>query len=93
MSTQPKKYTKEEFVEFLKKNLISDELISEIEKIPLTYEDNYNLNIVVSNIDNGSSYTYELNYYDNNNLKYAFKHSIEVNCETALTKFLSQLSD
>jgi len=81
----PQKYTKEEFINVLKKSNINDNLINRIKKLPLTVTYNnidYYLNIIILwNEQNKIFYGFEINYYSDKNMEFLFDYKVFYNIE------------
>lgn len=95
MRVYPKKYSKEEFLIFLEKNNVNDEIISKFEKLPEFIEKNGNkyelyINSIWYNIDN-TYYKFELNYYSDDIVEYLFSLKVFTDIELSINYLLSEL--
>jgi hypothetical protein len=96
MSVYPNQYSREDFLEkFLKKNNVSDSIISKFVELPekvITDENIYELNINVNwyKIDN-TFYDFELNYYCEELVEYLFNSKVFNDIEISINYLLCEL--
>lgn len=88
MNNQPKLFDKENFIEFLKNNGITNGVLNRIDRLPevINHKKNkYFLNIVVSWHKEGNTYyEFELNYYSKENMEFLLTYKIFNNIENSL---------
>jgi len=88
MKRYPNNYKKSQFLEFLKKNNVSDNVIKKFEKLPETLEHNgseYKLNIVSTWYDGGTvNYNFEMNYYSIKLIEFLFSYVIYPDVERSI---------
>lgn len=96
MSTAPKKYTKEEFIDFVTNTLkCNNDTIQKLNKIPETFvdenNDEYDITIIISS--NDASYSYELNYYCKDDKKHLFPYIVKKgNVDDIIKDFYNKIS-
>lgn len=88
MRTYPKKYTKEEFLKFLEKNNVNDEIILKFVKLPETIErsgDTFQLDINSTWYSKDKShYEFELNYYSEHLVEFLFSSKVFTDIEFSI---------
>jgi len=95
MRTYPKKYTNEEFLKFLEKNNVNDEIINKFVKLPETVErsgDKFQLDINSTWYNKGNTYyEFELNYYSDNLVEYLFSSKVFTDVEISINYLQCEL--
>jgi len=97
MGVYPKKYNKNEFLEFLEKINVNDDIINKFIKLPETVEHNGNtfkldINSIWYSIGD-TFYNFELNYYSNELVEYLFSSKVFCSVETSINYLLCELVD
>lgn len=95
MEVYPKQYTREEFLKFLKKNNVDEEIINNFEKLPKIVKRNENefelyINRTWYNIGN-THYSFELNYYSEELIEFLFNSKVFNDIEVSINFLLSEL--
>lgn len=88
MKGYPNSYTKSQFLEFLKKNRVSETIIEKYNTLPELINrngSNYKLNIVATWYDGGTvNYNFELNYYSEDLIEFLFPYQIFPDIEQSI---------
>jgi len=95
MGVYPKKYKKEEFLIFLKKNNVSEIIINKFVELPETVKRNGNtfkldVNSTWYSIGN-TYYNFELNYYSEELVEYLFSSKVFSDIEVSVNYLLCEL--
>jgi len=95
MGIYPKKYSKEEFLKYLKKNKVSTEIINKFTELPenvvrtgTTFK--LDVNTTWYNEDD-THYNFELNYYSEDVVEYLFNLKVFTNIEISINYLLCEL--
>lgn len=95
MGAYPKKYNKEEFLEFLEKNKVGDRIIAKFVRLPETVErggGTFKLDILVTWFSIGDTfYNFELNYYSEELVEYLFNSKVFANVELSVNYLICEL--
>jgi hypothetical protein len=95
MKIYPKKYSKEEFIKFLKKNNVNDKIITKFVELPETVihkgnEYDLYINSTWYNVGN-THYNFELNYYSEDLVEYLFNSKVFGDVEISINNLLCEL--
>ena len=95
MGIYPKKYTKEEFIVFLKKNNVNETIINEFEKLPKKIKRNDNvfkLDLDTTWYSIGDTYyNFDINYYSEDLVEYLFSSKVFNNIEVTINRIRCEL--
>ena len=95
MGVYPKKYNKEEFLNFLEKNNVNDTIISKFIQLPEKIKrngDEFELDINVTWYSIGNTfYSFELNYYSNELVEYYFNSKVFNHVEPSINYLMCEL--
>jgi hypothetical protein len=95
MGVYPKKYTKEDFIKFLKKINLSDKIISKFVELPeciIRNGSEYELYIYSTYYTGGKKYHhFELNYYSENLIEYLFNSKVFTDVEVSINNLMCEL--
>lgn len=95
MGIYPKKYSKEEFLKFLEKNNVNDEIILKFVELPETIErsgDTFQLDVNSTWYSKGKTYyEFELNYYSNDLVEYIFSSKVFNDVEISINYLQCEL--
>jgi hypothetical protein len=95
MDVFPKKYDKEEFIEFLQKNHVDEVIINKFKTLPESVKKNnyiYRLNIVCTWFSIGDTwYIFEINYYSEDQIEFLFSCKIFRNIEESINNTICDL--
>lgn len=95
MAVYPRTYNRDEFIEFLKKNNVSENIINKFNELPdkVLYNNNvYNLTINSTWYNIGNTYySFELNYYCDELIEFLFSYKIFNNIEVSIDNLLCEL--
>jgi len=94
MGVYPKKYSKEEFLNFLEKNNINDTIINKFIELPETIERSgsiFKLDINSTWYNIGNTYYFELNYYSEELVEYLFNSKVFGDVELSINYLICQL--
>lgn len=97
MKVYPKKYSKQEFVEFLEKNNVNDIIISKFALLPEVIERRGHkyeiyINSTWYNVDK-THYNFELNYYSEELIEYLFNSKVYTDVELSINNLLYELTN
>lgn len=96
MTAFPKQYTKEEFLFFLKKNKVSDDIINKFVQLPETIKRNGNVfNLQINSIWHSNEKTYyefEINYYSDSLIEYLFSSKVFRDVEHSINNLLCEIN-
>ena len=91
----PKEYSKKEFVEFLKKNNVNENIITKFVELPesvVRSGDTFDLYINTTWYNVGDThYEFELNYYSKQNIEYLFSLKVYKDIETSINSLTCEL--
>ena len=97
MSIYSSDNNKDEFLKYLKKNRVSEEIISKFVMLPETVERDkvdFKLQIVRTYISvSPTSYNFELNYYSEDLVEYLFNSKVFTNVEISINYLLCELTN
>lgn len=95
MTTHPTLFNKNEFIKFLNKINIAEELIEKFNKLPNFVEKDgikYELNTMLTyNSSDETSYGFELNYYSNKIMEFIFNYKIFDDFEESINYMICEL--
>ena len=95
MGVHPKKYNKEEFLKYLKRNKVNIEIINTFAKLPETIESTgttFKLDVNTTWYSYGNSYyTFELNYYSEDVVEYLFNLKVFNDVGVSINYLLCEL--
>jgi hypothetical protein len=95
MGVHPKKYDKEEFLKYLKRNKVSTEIISKFAELPESVErtgTTFKLDVNTTWYTDGNThYTFELNYYSDDVVEYLFNLKVFNDVEVSINYLLCEL--
>lgn len=95
MGVYPKKYCKEEFLDFLEKNNVSDTIIAKFVELPETVErsgNTFKLDINSTWYSIGDTfYNFELNYYSKELVEYLFNSKVFGDIEVSINYLMCEL--
>lgn len=95
MKIYPKDYNKQEFLDFLNKINVSENIVSKFNELPETVmrsDTKYELYIhTVWYGEEGTHYTFELNYYSKELIEYLFSSKVFDNVEVSINNLLCDL--
>lgn len=95
MKTHPKEYTKKNFIKFLNKNNINNNIAKRFNQLPETVyinDSNYDIYINVTWYpEDETRYKFELNYYSKTKIEFLFSYNIFKNIEHSITNLLADL--
>ena len=95
METYPKKYTKAEFIKFLEKNNVNDNIITKFVELPEVVERSgykYGLYINSTWYNTGNThYNFELNYYSEELIEYLFNSKVFSDVEISINNLMCEL--
>jgi len=95
MGIFPKKYSKEQFLKYLEKNNVGDNIIRKFNKLPEklnTGNSEYKLTIISTWYDIGNTYyNFELNYYSEKLIEFLFTYKIFTDVEKSIDFLLFEL--
>jgi len=95
MGAYPSEYNKKDFLNFLKKNNVSDVIIAKFVELPETVErsgDTFKLSINLTWYSIGNTfYNFELNYYSNDLVEYLFSSKIFTDIEVSINYLTCEL--
>jgi hypothetical protein len=88
MAVYPKGYSKDDFIKFLQKINVSDKVIEKFNELPEKIKhkkSEYKININSTWYSTGNThYTFELNYYSEENIEYLFTPKVFNNIERSI---------
>jgi len=95
MGIYPKKYTKAEFIKFLEKNNVGDNIITKFVELPEVVERNghkyeFYINSTWYNTGN-THYNFELNYYSEELIEYLFNSKVFSDVEISINNLMCDL--
>lgn len=97
MRIHPQKYTKEEFVDFLKRNNVNDTIINKFLKLPKTVKyggNKYEIYINSTWYNIGKTYyNFELNYYSEEQIEFLFGSKVFGDVELSINNILYELTN
>lgn len=95
MTTYPTLFNKNDFIKFLKKINISDDLIENFDKLPNFVKKDgvkYELNTMLTyNSGDETSYGFELNYYSKKQMEFIFNYKIFDDFEDSINYMICEL--
>lgn len=95
MSTYPKRYNKEEFLKFLEKNNVNDDIISKFTQLPEAVKrsgNEFELDVNVTWYNTGDTfYNFELNYYSDELVEYLFNSKVFNHIELSINYLMCEL--
>lgn len=97
MGYYPKRYTKEEFNNFLVDNNVNDDIIHKFGEIPEKIIKNnveyvLYINVIWYSIGN-TFYNFELNYYSEDKIEFLFEMKLLCNVEISINNLISKLEN
>ena len=95
MSIHPKTYNKENFIVFLKKNNVSENIITKFKELPETVTrsgDKFTLDVNSTwyNVDD-TYYSFEMNYYSEELIEYLFSSKVFSDIEVCINNLTCDL--
>jgi len=97
MKTYPKKYTKEEFLAFLEKNNVNDNIISKFAQLPeIIKHSGSTFDLDITSIwyaKDETYYTFELNYYSEELIEYLFNSKVFTDIGLSINYLMCELND
>jgi hypothetical protein len=97
MGVYPSKYNKEEFLNFLEKNNVNDNIIAKFVELPELIKrngDKFELDINVTWYSIGDTfYNFELNYYSKELIEYFFSSKVFGDVEASINYLLCELKN
>lgn len=97
MRVIPKKYNKQEFIEFLEKNNVNSIIINKFAELPEVVEyrgSRYEIYITSIWYDiNKTRYNFELNYYSENLIEYLFNSKVFDDVELSINNLSYELTN
>ncbi len=95
MGVYPSKYNKGEFLKFLEKNNVNDNIIAKFVELPETIKrgtDKFEIDINVTWYSIGNTfYNFELNYYSKELIEYFFSSKVFSDVEASINYLLCEL--
>jgi len=95
MGVYPKQYNKEDFLKFLKKNNVNDNIIAKFVELPETIQrsgSTFKLYINSTWYSIGNTfYNFELNYYSETEIEYLFSLKVFKDVEISINNLLCEL--
>jgi len=95
MGIYPKQYKEEEFLKFLKKNKVTETIITKFAELPKSVEhsgNTYKLDINLTWYSDGNThYEFELNYYSEELVEYLFSSKVFSDVEVSINYLLCEL--
>ncbi len=95
MTAFPKKYSKEEFIEFLLKINANDNIINKFNELPETIKRNGNIfDLYINSIwynDGNTHYEFEINYYSEELIEYLFSSKVFKDVKFSIINLLCEL--
>ena len=95
MTAYPTLYNKNDFIKFLQKIKIKEELIEKFSNLPATLVkdgDKFKLNTMVTyNSGEETSYTFELNYYSKDLMEFLFNYKIFTDFNDSINHLICEL--
>jgi len=97
MGIYPKQYDREDFLNFLRKNNVTNTIISKFVDLPeavLRKDDRFNLFVNVTFYSDGNThYNFELNYYSEEHIEFLFNSKVFSNIELSINYLLCELTN
>ncbi len=95
MGVYPSKYKKKEFIKFLEKYNVSDNIITKFAELPETIKRNGNefkldINVIWYSVGN-TFYNFEINYYSEELIEYFFSSKVFGDVEESINYLLCEL--
>jgi len=95
MTIHPKKYSKTDFIKFLEKNNVNDEVTNKFHELPESIQRNGNRFKLDINVmwygDGNTHYEFELNYYSEELIEYLFGSKVFKTPEISINNLLCEL--
>jgi hypothetical protein len=95
MGIYPKQYDREDFLNFLHKYNVSNEIIGKFVDLPeavLCGDDKFDLFVNVTFYSDGNThYNFELNYYSEEHIEFLFNSKVFTNIEISINYLLCEL--
>jgi hypothetical protein len=97
MTAYPKKYSKEDFIDFLLENNINDNIVNKFNELPESIKKNGNtydlyINSIRYNNEN-THYEFEINYYSEELIEYLFSSKVFKDVGQSINYILCELKN